>query len=58
MAGNVLVPIPRRKHSVRAYPEGSTVGDSDGEVGKDGEEPVRKGRSKGEVMGYLVDRKE
>ena len=41
-----------------AYPEGSAVGDANWEVGKDGEEPVRRGGAEGEVVGNFMDGEE
>ena len=40
------------------YPKGSTVRDTDWQVGNDGEKPVCGRRFKGEVVGYLVDGEE
>ena len=39
-------------------PEGGAVGDADGQVRDDGEEPVRRGRAEGEVVADLVDGEE
>ena len=38
-----------------AYSESSTIRDSNGKVGKDGEESIRERGSEGEVVGDLMD---
>lgn len=38
--------------------EGGAVGDADGQVREDGEEPVRRRRAEGQVVADLVDREE
>ena len=38
-----------------AYSESSTIWNSNGKVGKDGEESIRERGSKGEVMGDFMD---
>lgn len=40
------------------YSEGSTVGNTDGQVREDGNQSVGKGRSRRQVVGDLVDREE
>ena len=39
----------------RVYPESSTIWDSNGEVGEDGEESIRKRGFEGEVVGDFMD---
>ncbi len=39
----------------RTYPEGSTVGKADGQIGEDGEQAIGHRRLEGQVVGDLVD---
>lgn len=47
-----------RREEFHPYPERGAIRHANGEVRKDGEKPVRDGRSEGQVVGDLVDREE